>query len=92
MKNHKITKLKIIKKQLFCEFEDREKVVFDMTPILREKGIMITPLKKPVFFKKAFIESGSVIWPNGFDICPNLIYLEGKHLDRNNLQRNSIRN
>lgn len=78
--NHKLIKLRAKNKKLFCWFEDGSTVEFDMTKILKKSGLMLNPLKRPAFFEKAFIESGAVNWPNGFDICPNLIYAEGLHL------------
>lgn len=81
--NHKLIRVKAKTSKLTCWFEDGSVVEFDMSKILKRSGPMIKPLKKKAFFEKAFIESGSVIWPNGFDICPNLIYQKGFHLPDN---------
>lgn len=78
--NHKILKVKTQEFKLICRFDDGSVVVYDMTGVVGESGPMIDPLKEKRFFKKAFVESGAVTWPNGYDICPNLIYQKGLHL------------
>ena len=63
---------------LVCTFSNAEIVEYDMTNIHDERGTMAQPLKKPTFFSKVFVESGTPTWPNGYDVCPETIYLQGK--------------
>ena len=35
-------------------------------PILR-------PLKKPEFFRRVRVGNGSIVWPNGYDVCPDVL-------------------
>ncbi len=57
---------------LFLEFENGEKRLFDMTPLLDEKPF--NKLKGSPLFKKAFVDYGTVVWPGNIDIAPETLY------------------
>ncbi|MGI9862844.1 DUF2442 domain-containing protein [Moorella naiadis] len=66
---------------LILEFETGEYRVVDIRSFI--KGPAFEPLKDPAFFRqvKADPESRTVAWPNGADICPDVLYAESVPLE-----------
>jgi len=81
MKIYFIKKLRVDGFKLICEFREGEVVEYDMSDIKTDSGSMIEPLRDPAFFSKVFIEAGAPTWPNGYDVSPETIYHDGKHLN-----------
>jgi hypothetical protein len=78
---HKIIKVETKGFELICTYGKGEIVHFDMSDIPTRKGTMVQALKDPSFFSKVFLESGAPTWPNGYDLCPEMIFREGKHIN-----------
>ncbi len=57
---------------LLLEFENGEKRVFDMTPLLNKKPFM--QLKGSPLFGMASVDYGTVVWPGNIDIAPETLY------------------
>jgi hypothetical protein len=53
-------------------FNDGTQKTIDVSQWFR--GPVFEPLKRKVYFKKFFVESATVAWPNGVDISPEALY------------------
>ena len=74
-----ITKVKALDNyQLELTFETNEVKIFDVNPYL-ELGVF-KALKDEPFFQKVRVSFGSVAWPGGIDIDPEVLYEDGKPL------------
>jgi hypothetical protein len=40
------------------------------------RGPVFEPLKSPAYFRRFFLDGGTVAWPNGADIAPEALYQE----------------
>lgn len=69
---------------LLLRFEDGAEGVVDLTPSLSFNGVF-APLKDPEYFAQVRVdpESGTVVWPNGADLDPDVLYgsITGKKID-----------
>ena len=52
-------------------FRDGWKGVLDLGPILR--GRIFRDLKSPAKFREVRVQDGTLVWPNGADICPSVL-------------------
>jgi hypothetical protein len=41
--------------------------------VTARSGPMIEPLQEEVFFVQAFLDHGVLTWPNGYDVCPDVL-------------------
>ena len=57
---------------LFLEFENGEKRIFDMNPLMEKKPF--NQLKGSPLFAMAYIDYGTVVWPGNIDIAPETLY------------------
>ena len=58
--------------RIFVSFSDGTEACVDFEPWL--EGPIFEPLRKPTYFRKFFVEGGTVAWPNGADIAPETLY------------------
>lgn len=57
-------------------FNNGEKKKFDVKPYMNFG--LFKELKDHSLFQTATAKSGTVVWNNGLDICPDTLYIEGK--------------
>jgi hypothetical protein len=58
--------------RLRLAFNDGLEADVDFKPWL--SGPVFEPLKKTAYFRKFFLDGGTVVWPNGADIAPETLY------------------
>jgi hypothetical protein len=54
-------------------FDDDTSAIVDFSEYL-DRGPVFAPLRNLDFFQKAFIEGGTIAWPNGADVAPETLY------------------
>ena len=59
-------------------FNDGTEATVDFRPWL--DGPVFEPLKEIEYFRKFFVDGGTVAWPNGADIAPETLYETAKAL------------
>ena len=57
-------------------FNDGIEASIDFRPWL--SGPVFEPLKQLAYFRKFFVDGGTVAWPNGADIAPETLYEAAK--------------
>lgn len=60
--------------------------IVDIEPIIKKGKRIFQPLKDIDYFKKVSLDDEvhplSICWPNGADICPDVLYEIGKEITR----------
>ena len=60
--------------RLAFSYEDGFSTELDFASYLEDRhGPMVEPLADPRFFAQAFIDHGVLTWPNGYDVCPDVL-------------------
>jgi hypothetical protein len=60
--------------RLAFAYDDGLVAELDFASYLNDRhGPMVEPLAEPGFFAQAFIDHGVLTWPNGYDICPDVL-------------------
>ncbi|MFI5334502.1 MAG: DUF2442 domain-containing protein [Chlamydiales bacterium] len=61
--------------------------IVDLEPMLKKAKNMLVALREVAVFKRVKCDGISIYWPNGVDLCPDLLYTIGK--DERQSQRQS---
>ena len=62
--------------RIHLTFSDGLENTVDFEPWL--DAPMFQPLRDPEYFKRFFIDGGTVVWPNGADIAPETLHARAK--------------
>ena len=64
--------------RLELTFKNREKAELDFRHRVVGRGGIFAPLEEIDFFKRVQVdpEIGTLVWPNGIDFCPDVLYSE----------------
>ena len=57
-------------------FNDNSEATVDFSEWL--DGPVFEPLKDSEYFRRFFLDGGTVVWPNGADIAPETLYEKAK--------------
>jgi hypothetical protein len=58
--------------RIHLTFNDRSEATLDFRQWV--DGPVFEPLKDASYFRRFFIDGGTVVWPNGADIAPETLY------------------
>lgn len=58
--------------RIYVAFNDGSDATLDFQQWLT--GPVFDALKNPGYFRRFFVEGGTVVWPNGADIAPETLY------------------
>lgn len=79
---HLIKKCEYIKNyKLKLTFNDKKQKIVDLKKLTKfGPGTVFYPFRDLEFFKSVKLNRrlGTLVWPNGADLCPDVLYMEGK--------------
>jgi len=55
--------------------------IVDFKDRLKEAKNMFLPLKDINYFKSVKADGTTLVWPNGLDLCPDVLYERGKDVE-----------
>jgi hypothetical protein len=61
---------------LALAFSDGSRAHWSAAALIARDTVMTQPLADPAFFARAFIESGALAWPNGFELSATSLHLK----------------
>lgn len=59
---------------LLLTFSDGSATHWSAADLIARDTVMTRPLTDPTFFRRAFIESGALAWPNGLELSADALH------------------
>jgi len=60
--------------QVALVFSDGKEGVFDGTSLLQRNGKLVEVLRDEAYFRRLFVDTGALCWPNGLELAPSRLY------------------
>lgn len=77
--SHRVRKVEYIEGyKLRLYFDDKNIKVVDLANMLKKAKNMLLPLVDIDYFQKVTCDGITICWPNGVDLCPDVLYAMGK--------------
>lgn len=90
----RVREVKYIKEyKLQLTFSDETVKIVDLETMIKKSRGIFLPLKDIEYFKKVALDDCqlSICWPNGADICPDVLYAMGKTAKTQSSQKSKTR-
>lgn len=67
--------------ELLLTFDDGTRRAIDIAEVVTFDGVF-QGLTDPAYFRRVRVEPelGTIVWPNGADLCPDVLYTRGRPL------------
>jgi len=76
---HSVKKVRYLEGyKLYLTFNDRKIKIVDLSSILKNAKNMLLALVEIDYFKQVACDGTTIYWPNGVDLCPDVLYSMGK--------------
>lgn len=76
---HTVKKVQYLEEyKIKLSFDDKSVRIVDLEKMLKSAKNMFLPLKNMDYFKQVKCDGTTIIWPNGVDLCPDVLYKMGK--------------
>lgn len=63
-------------------FDDKKVKIVDLTNMLKKAKNMFLPLVNIDYFKQVKCDGITICWPNGVDLCPDVLYEMGEDVTK----------
>lgn len=93
--SHRIKKVQYLEGySLKLLFDNGKSKTVDLSDIVRKGQNLIAELKDIEYFKKVKCDGFSIVWPNGIDLCPDILYKMDKNIpnEKKKLTKKNSRN
>lgn len=85
---HTVKKVEYLEKyKLKLQFDDRSVKIVNLENMLKKAKNKFLPLVDVDYFKQVKCDGITICWPNGVDLCPDVLYEMGKKISKPSLKR-----